>query len=92
MAVERAVLFRIERINAMRLRIVGYIAIVLELLLLLFYDLPNLANTESQMALSLAYLGAHLFLLIISIAVVIAGSMDRETRFFGTSRFVDGTV
>ncbi|MBE0451844.1 MAG: hypothetical protein IBX70_13530 [Clostridia bacterium] len=55
----------------MRLRIVGYIAIVLELLLILFYDLPNLANTESQMALPLAYLGAHLFLLIISIAVVI---------------------
>jgi len=69
---ERVVLFRIERINALRLRIMGYIAIVLELLLILFYDLPNLANTESQMELSLAYLSAHLFLMIISIAVVIA--------------------
>jgi diguanylate cyclase (GGDEF)-like protein len=71
LAEQEEVIFRIERINALRLKLIGYTAIVLELLLILFIDLPNLSKPTPPTASNWAYLFAHLFLLTISIAVVI---------------------
>lgn len=66
------VVFRIERVNAVRLRLIGWTAIALELLLIIFNDIPNLSRADYSRPLALWFFWAHVFLLAISSLAVFA--------------------
>ncbi len=92
---QNEVVLRIERSNAKRLKLVGYTAIVLELLLILFHDLPNLTKPGYRFELTMAYLGTHLFLMIISIIVVLTerfllSQSEQNNANFGKYAWVSG--
>lgn len=72
---------RIEKINSFRIQVIASVAIVFELLLIVFHDLPNLKKTHYILELTLAYLGAHLFLLFISFAVVTIGMLQFSPKY-----------